>query len=122
MSRSTDQSKYDSLLNEFLQNDNLLEGKEDENLKRWLEEATNGIRSQFQEHRSMAADEFAMPVIEYDSLDTVARNVEYQHEDNERTGDIDELEAAMCVSLPSDSSDDEPLQMHEGVLSSLFYR
>jgi len=60
MAQSSNQNKYDSLLNQFLNNDNTAEEQEDDRMKQWLEEATNRLKSQFQAHRGKVTDELLM--------------------------------------------------------------
>ena len=56
MSQSTNKSKYDVLLNKFLENDSLYEEYEKKEMERWLREAEISIRSQFQNHRDSAME------------------------------------------------------------------
>jgi len=98
MAQSSNQNKYDSLLNQFLNNDNTAEEQEEnDRMKQWLEEATNRLKSQFQAHRGKVTDELLLS-----------------------RGYSDELEAAMCISLSSDFSDEEGVVERKIVCVPLF--
>ena len=58
MAQSPNQNKYDLLLNQFLNNDNSMEKDENEQMKEWLEEAANSLRSQFETHRGTMINKY----------------------------------------------------------------
>jgi hypothetical protein len=58
MSQSTNQKKYGILLDQFLNNDTSVEQNESEQMKQWLEEAANKLRSQFESHRGETTNKF----------------------------------------------------------------
>ncbi|CAF1458435.1 unnamed protein product [Rotaria magnacalcarata] len=98
MSEQSPKSKYDVLLDKFLENDSLWEENECEAMKRWLNEAENNIRTQFLNHRG-------------DSI----RSSNLSKKDPVSNNTADHDSTAMCISLPSDSSDDDSPIEHEQV-------
>ena len=113
MSQVPRQNKYDDLLKQFLKSNNSIEEGESERMKRWLDEAADSVRNQFQNHRGKKTNEIILIGINY--MHNFSGNVEHitSIEDKSKLwcNDTNGLEAAMCVSLPSDSSDEE---LHEG--------
>ena len=116
MSQSTNPDKYGDLLNKFLEGDNQWEKNDSEQMERWLNEATNNIRSRFQSHRGKTMSKCLLFTRKCVYLGDLLQSSDHRNEDEVFSNYTNHLEAAMCVSLPSDSSDDdEPPQKNEKV-------
>jgi hypothetical protein len=121
MAQSPNQNKYDFLLNQFISNENPMEKDEKDQMKQWLEEATNRVRSQFQIHRGEMINKLVRVRIKciYLGHDKIINTV--ANEIKSLSDYSAELEGAMCVSLPSDSSDEEVTDEKKVVPISLFF-
>jgi len=118
MSQTQNQKKYDALLNRFLKIDNLIEENGGERMKRWLEEAANGILGQFQNHRGKTMDKFVLITMKSIFLGDVGQLNNTTNEDKVSHNNTNALETAMCISLSSDSSDEES---HEEDKKSIYF-
>lgn len=118
MSQLPSQNKYDDLLNQFLKSNNSIEKEESERMKRWLDEAAESVRSQFQNHRGKKTNEIILIAIKYmhHFLGNVEHITSIENKSKLLCDDTNELEVAMRVSLPSDSSDEELHEKNEVVL------
>ncbi len=120
MSQPPNPNKYDALLNQFLKSDSLLVENESEQLKRWLEEAESNLRGQFQNHRGKTTDKFVLIAMKGIFLGNVGQINSIANEEKMEFNNTNELEAAMSVSLPSDSSDEE-LHEESGIVFINFF-
>jgi len=122
MSQTQNQKKYDALLNRFLKIDNLIEENGGERMKRWLEEAANGILGQFQNHRGKTMDKFVLITMKSIFLGDVGQLNNTTNEDKVSHNNTNALETAMCISLSSDSSDEESHEEDKKVFISVFFQ
>lgn len=120
MAHSSNQNKYDSLLNQFLNNDNSVEKDESDQMQEWLEEASNRLRNQFEVYRGKITNKSDKVRIRCIYLDNDTKIKHDAKEIELSRNNSDELEMAMCVSLPSDSSDEDDTYKKKVVLISLF--
>jgi hypothetical protein len=120
MSQPPNQKKYDLLLNQFLKKDNLLGESESEQMKLWLEEAASELRSEFRYHRGEITYKIVFIAVKYNCLGIDGKHDTVANQDKKSSKYADQMETAMCVSLPSDSSDEESNK--EKVVIFLFFQ
>jgi hypothetical protein len=121
MAQPPNQNKYDFLLNQFISNENPMEKDEKDQMKQWLEEATNRVQSQFQIHRGEIINKLVRVLIKCIYLGNDKKINTVANEIKSSSDYSTELEATMCVSLPSDSSDEEGADEKKVAPISLFF-